>query len=259
MLILSGALLACYALLCVLLYWQQSSLVYFPGITRIDTQDTNFNLVRGDVVLRGWRLQPGQSRALVYFGGNAERIEASRAELTAHFPDTTIYLLAYRGYGASDGRPSEPLLFDDAVALYDEVIRRQPGASVSVIGRSLGSGVASHLASRRPVQRLVLVTPFDSLARVGQAHYPIFPVRWLLRDRYESFRTLPRHRGGLLIVGAGNDEVIPAASTQRLVTSLEQHATVVTFADATHNDISDYPDYWNTIADFIQAAATSRP
>ena len=127
------------------------------------------------MTLRGWKLNPGKSGALLYFGGNAERLDASRDEFARLFPDRTVYLLSYRGYGASEGQPGEAALFGDALALYDAARARHPRRRYAVIGRSLGSGVASYLASQRPVERLALVTPFDSLAEVAQAHYPVVP------------------------------------------------------------------------------------
>jgi len=252
--LLSVALLAAlgYAGVCLLLYWQQRSMIYFPSYTRVAAVETNFSLERGDTVLRGWRLDPGQADALIYFGGNAERIEESAAELSEHFPGVTVYLLAYRGYGASDGTPGEAELTGDAVALYDEVRGRHRQGRISVIGRSLGSGVASHLAAHRPVSALVLVTPFDSLARVAQAHYPIFPTGLLLRERYESFRALPAHRGPLLIVRASDDGIVPPANTLRLIEALPTRPPVHVVAGAGHNDLSTSPDYWPTIARFVR-------
>jgi hypothetical protein len=243
--------LLAYVGMCLLLYWQQRSMIYFPSFTRVEAARTDFSLDRGDAVLRGWRLHPGKRDALIYFGGNAERIEDSAAELSARFADTTVYLVAYRGYGASDGRPSEPALAGDALALFDEVRRRHDQGAISVIGRSLGSGVASQLAARRPVSALVLVTPFDSLARVAQAHYPMFPAGLLLRDRYESFRSLPAHRGPLLIVRAANDDIVPPANTLRLLDALPAPPHVHVVERAGHNDLSASPDYWKTIAGFI--------
>ena len=89
-----------------------------------------------------------------------------------------------------------------------------------MIGRSLGSAVASYVASKRPVAKLALVTPFDSMANVAQAHYPWLPVRWLLQDKYDQAAYLRRYQGPLLVVRAGRDDVVPPVSTDRLIASL---------------------------------------
>ncbi|HZF98361.1 MAG TPA: hypothetical protein VEY92_08990 [Pseudoxanthomonas sp.] len=99
---------------------------------------------------------------------------------------------------------------------------------------------------------LVLVTPFDSLARVAQAHYPMFPTGLLMRERYESFRSLPAHRGLLLIVGATDDAIVPPANTLRLIEALPTRPPVHVVAGAGHNDLSAAADYWPTIARFVR-------
>lgn len=251
---LSAAALAAliYLGICALLFFQQRQMIYYPGATQVDARATDYSLVRDGVTLRGWRLNPGKNRALIYFGGNAERLETSREEFARMFPDRTVYLLSYRGYGASEGKPDQTALFGDALALYDHVGAQHPHAPIAVIGRSLGSGVASYVASLRPVERLALVTPFDSLAAVGQSHYPALPVRWLMRDRYESTRYLPQYRGPLLVLRAGRDEVIPPANTDALLASLKNRPQAINFPQADHNDISQDPRYAEALRNFLR-------
>lgn len=245
-------LLAALAGVLALLYLRQRELIYFPAYTRVDPRQTDFALHRENVTLRGWVVNRGSPGAILYFGGNAERVEASREDFARWFPDAAVYLMAYRGYGASDGTPNEEALASDAVALYDHVRDRHPGAPINVIGRSLGSGVAARLASQRPVERLALVTPFDSLIGVARVHYPWAPVDWLMRERYESARHLSAYGGRMLVVRAGRDRIVPPASTARLVASLASPPEVVVLAQADHNDISGYPEYGEALAAFVR-------
>ena len=240
-----------YAGVSALLYFKQRDLIYFPAATTVPASETDFSLTRDAVTLRGWKLNPGKANALIYFGGNAERLESSRAEFARLFPDRTVYLLAYRGYGASEGNPAETALFADALALFDAVRADHPAGDIAVIGRSLGSGVASYLASQRPVEKLVLATPFDSLAEVAQSHYRWLPVRWLISDVYASHEHLQHYPGPVLILRAGRDEVVPPANTDRLVTSLELPPAVVDFPLADHNNISLQPRYGEILRDFL--------
>ncbi|GAB2494449.1 alpha/beta hydrolase [Arenimonas alkanexedens] len=233
--LLALALLA-YAGACALMYSQQRALVYLPQGTRLDAIHTNFQLDRGEVVLRGWVLNPGRGDALVYFGGNAEAIQGFGARLEAWFPDRTIYLLAYRGFGASDGVPEEAMLFDDALALFDHAQAQHRNGRIAVMGRSLGSGVASYLAGQRPVDQLVLVTPFDSLVAVAQSHYPWLPAYWLIQDRYESDRHLATFKGPVLVVRAGQDRIVPPEHTDRLIAALPRPPQVFGVAEAGHDD-----------------------
>ncbi|MGH8026318.1 MAG: alpha/beta hydrolase [Pseudoxanthomonas sp.] len=240
-----------YAGVCALLYVKQRDLIYFPAATTVAADATDFSLRREDAVLRGWRLNPGKTRALIYFGGNAERLEFSRQEFASLFPERTVYLLSYRGYGASEGKPSEAALFGDSLALFDQV-KAEHRDGVAVIGRSLGSGVASHLASQRPVERLALVTPFYSLAAVAQSHYRWLPVSWLIRDKYDSHRYLQRYSGPLLVLRAGRDEVIPPADTDLLLASREPQPQVVGFPSADHDSISEETGYREALRDFMR-------
>jgi pimeloyl-ACP methyl ester carboxylesterase len=249
--LLLGAVLLAYGGLCAWMSANQRALVYYPQFTRVAAAGTDFALTRDDgTTLRGWRLHPGARRAVVYFGGNGEDVGANRAVFARALPDHAVYLLAYRGYGASDGEPSQPALLADALAIYDEAQRRHPAAPPAVIGRSLGSGVASYVAWRRPVDRLVLVTPFDSLAAVAQEHYPWLPVRWLLRERYPSAAWLRAYRARWLVVRAGRDTVVPPARTDALIAAVPQPPEVVAMPDAGHNAL-DEAMYAKALTEFL--------
>lgn len=244
--------LLAYAGVCGWMYAKQRELLYLPQSTKADATQTDFGIARNGVMLNGWLVNIGQPGAVLYFGGNAERIELNRDDFARLFPGRAVYLLAYRGYGASDGSPNETALVDDAVALFDEVQRRHPDQPIAVIGRSLGSGVASALASRRPVARLALVTPFDSMGAVAQSHYRWLPVRWLLRDRYDSARALRSYAGPILIVRAGRDEVIPAANTDRLIAALPKPPRVIDLGAVNHNGFDIDAAYGPALAEFLR-------
>lgn len=245
------ALLA-YAGACVFLYAKQRELIYYGWATTVDAHDTDYTLRRPDATLRGWVVNPGADAPILYFGGNAERVEQNRDDFARLFPGRSLYFLAYRGYGASDGVPSQDALVADAVAFFDDVQARHPGQPISVVARSLGTGVASQLAARRPLARLVLVTPFDSLLATSQAHYPIFPVRWLLKDPFDSVAALREFRQPLLIVHGGRDEVVPEANTRALIASLPAAPTVLRIAAADHDDIALHPEFGPALANFLR-------
>lgn len=234
-------LLSIYALLCLALFLMQRSMLYFPQPASAVPGTEVFRL-QTEVELQVRVAGGGRESALIYFGGNAEDVGYSALELAETFPSRTIYALHYRGYGGSGGQPSERALVLDALALFDRL--RPQYTDLVVVGRSLGSGVAVQVASQRPVERLILVTPFDSLERVAAHHYPIFPVRWLLRDRFRSFEHAPAIRAPTLIIAAGRDRVIPPAHAD----ALHRHfppgvAHLETLAGADHNDISLDPRY----------------
>ncbi len=220
----------------------QRSLIYFPQPRSNQVGATLMTLQVGTgSVLVSTRPNIG-SDALIYFGGNAEDVSRNMPDFSAAFPNAAIYLLHYPGYGGSSGTPSEQAIFASALALFDRVHAEYK--NIVVIGRSLGSGVAVHLASVRPVERLVLVTPYDSLGDIAAHNYPYLPVRWLLRDKFESWRYAPAVTAPTRIIVAEQDEVIPRASTDRLQTRFRNGiVSYAIVAGVGHNTISDSADY----------------
>jgi pimeloyl-ACP methyl ester carboxylesterase len=152
----------------------------------------------------------------------------------------------YRGYGGSAGSPSEEGLAADGLALLDRVLSAH--SRVTLIGRSLGSGIAVRLAAARPVSRLVLVTPYDSILGIAQEQFALFPVRWLLRDTYESWRYAPSISAPVLVLAAEHDEVIPRASTELLRTRFRQeNLRYIVIPGTGHNTISHSVAYWEAL------------
>ena len=246
MLTLTTAAALIYLALCVALFIFQRSLIYFPQPRALSPGTSMFTLpVDGAELVVTTRPLQGSTTvkgALIYFGGNAEDVSHSLPGLASAFPDHALYLLHYRGYGGSTGTPSEAALVADALALFDQVYAEHK--HIMVLGRSLGRGVAVQLASQRPVARLVLVTPYDSIAEIAARQFPVFPVRWLLRDKFESSKFAPQITVPTLIIAAEHDEVIPRASTDALFNSFRAGVAVFkVVARAGHNTISDSPEY----------------
>ncbi|WP_101927678.1 MULTISPECIES: alpha/beta hydrolase [Luteimonas] len=249
--LLTALAVLAYAGVCVAMFLMQRSLLYFPAATRVDPATTTFEVARGDVTLRGWAIGPEAGAPVLYFGGNSERVEQNRDDFARWLPQRRVYLLAYRGYGASDGDPDGAAMRADALAFHDAVRRHHPGQAVDVIGRSLGGGIASHVAAQRDVRRLALITPFDRLAHVAQGHYPWLPVRWLLRDDHDVAADLATFDGRVLVLRAGRDAVVPPRHTDRLLAHLPGTPDVASFADAGHNDIQAQPGYADTLSAFL--------
>jgi len=231
---------------CAVLFFIQRSLIYFPQPASVVDDATIVLPTREARVLVSTRPKDGP-RALIYFGGNAEDVSLSMQRFSLGFSDRAIYLLHYRGYGGSSGKPSEKALFADALTLFDEVHAKHP--DVDVVGRSLGSGVAVYVASLRPVARLVLVTPFDSLEGLAARQFPYVPVRWLMLDKYESWRYAPRVTASASIIAAEHDEIVPRASTELLLSRFKSGlASLQIIAGAGHNTIDYNREYMRLLA-----------
>lgn len=245
-----AAVALAYAVLCAALYVGQRHLIYFPRPEVVHARAEAVWFSTGEERLKLWRLPGTGSNAVLYFGGNAEDVASNIPDYRQWFPEHTVYLVNYRGFGGSSGRPSEAGLFADALALYDELAGRHD--NIAVIGRSLGSGVAVYLAAEREVNRLVLVTPFDSVASVARRVMPIFPTRWLLRDQFDSVRRAPDISAPVLVLVAEEDGVIPRPHSDTLIAAFgPAQLSEVVIRGADHNSVHILPAYAESLRAFL--------
>jgi len=239
---LLAILAAFYVAICVAVWVFQRSLIYFPQPLAISHPSTLLRLVVDDgEVLVSVRPHAGPN-ALIYFGGNAEDVSLNLPEFAEAFPEHALYLMHYRGYGGSSGSPSEEAIQRDALALFDRVHAMHP--RTVVMGRSLGAAVAIRLASQRPASRLVMITPFDSLLAFAARQFPYLPIKWLLKDKFESSTYAARIQVPTLLVVAEQDEIIPRASSEALYRHFAPGvAALKVIPGKGHNSISESPVY----------------
>lgn len=239
-----------YVALCALLYFAQRSLLYFPTPAVSLPGATPVALTTEGATLRLWTRPTDGADALIYFGGNAEDVATSFEDFAAALPRHALYFVNYRGYGGSSGSPSEAALFADALAVYDHA--QASHANIAVAGRSLGSGVAAYLATKRKVQRLVLVTPYDSIVNVARKRFPVFPVSLILTDKFDSASRVPDISAPTLAIVAERDEVIPRRNSDALIVRFpKSHITAEVIPGATHNELG--PTYPTLISRFCNA------
>jgi len=234
-------LVIAYASFSVLLYVKQRELLYFPTPPMEVAGATKVNLKSEAGVLKGWVVNPGMPKALIYFGGNGEQVERNADFFIKCLPQHSVYLFPYRGYGGNPGSPSQDGLFSDALLL--EALIKSRHSAVSLMGRSLGSGVAVYVASKRPIEKLLLVTPYDSIADVAAGKYPIFPVRWLLKDPFDSVAYAKNVNAEVKILIASDDTIIPPGHSRTLAMSFKQRPSIKYIENADHNTISSANEY----------------
>lgn len=197
--------------------------------------------------------ESGGGRLLVLgFGGNAWNAESAAAYLHDLFPEAHVVAFHYRGYAPSAGSPSAAALQADALLVHDLARERLAPERVVAAGFSIGSGAAAHLAAHRPLDGAILVTPFDSLARVAAGHYPWLPVRLVFRHEMEPARDLAANRVPVAILAAGRDTLIPPERTDALRRSVANLVFDRTIAGAAHNDIYDRPDFREAMREALQ-------
>ncbi len=188
-----------------------------------------------------WHVPPkAGGPVVIFFHGNGEvlawRVPHFRA-LTAD--GAGLVAVSFRGYGGSSGRPSEQGLLDDAAAAYEYAAARYSPALIVPWGYSLGSGAAVALATTRPVGGLVLEAPFTSAVDVAAGAFPLFPVRWLMHDRFHSDRRIGALKAPLLIMHGDRDTVVPFALGRRLFDLAPEPKRFVTIEGGTHVDLHE--------------------
>ena len=234
-----------------ILFLAQKKFIYFPTqpvshhYKSIDIDNENFNI--NVIVLNS---DKSSGKAIIYFGGNAETVAYNANDFIKEFPDYIVYLVNYRGYGRSTGSPDEKGIYSDALKVFDSIDVKPE--SIVLIGRSLGSGVATYVASKREISKLVLITPFDSIQSVAQSKLLVYPMSFLLTQKFLSAERVKHIKSKCLILIAANDEVIPFKNSINLVNSFPKNKiTYKVLKNTGHNDIHNDLSYYKFIKDFL--------
>lgn len=248
-----------------LLYVMQDHLVYFPMRAIAATpRDRGLayeevNLVADDgVSLHGWFIPAPDARAvLLYFHGNAGNI-SHRLERTALFQRLrlSVFIIDYRGYGRSAGRPSEAGTYHDAMAAW-RYLTTQRGVApekIVVFGRSLGAAVAAWLATQTAPGALILESGFTSVPDLGAEVYPWLPVRWLARFNYPVKEYLTTIHRPVLIIHSREDDMIPFRHGQELYAAANPPKQFLEIRGG-HNDayFLTGPDYARGFDEFLRS------
>lgn len=235
---------------CAYLYFNQRAFIYFPT-PQVNAADAESIALNSDgETLRIWRIGPTGKNAVIYFGGNAQDVSSNIPVFLKAMPNRSVYLVNYRGYGGSTGSPTEEALFKDATAVFDYV--KQKHTHVSVIGQSLGSGVAVFLATVRDISKLVLITPYDSMENLAKVYFPQFPVSLLLKDKFSSSQRAGSIKMPTLVLLAESDEIIPRANSEALIASFRlSQPTVSVIRGATHNSACASDSCLNYLNEFL--------
>ena len=237
--------LAGYVALVALLYLTQRSLMYFPDPRRLNPADAGLQgaeeamLQSADGVrVSVWHVPARESMPVViYFQGNGGglNLRAERfSKLTAD--GTGLVALNYRGYGGSGGKPSEAGIILDAKAAYDFAAERYGAGRIVLWGESLGTGVAVALAAEHPVARVILESPYSSIADVAAAIYWFVPVRLLLSDSFRSDLRIAKVTVPVLVVHGERDNIIRIGFAERLYEMIRGPKQFIRLPNAGHND-----------------------
>src|SRR3989304_3884004 len=258
-----------YVALVFILFFFQSHLLYLPNVPSRDVIVTpdgrglayeSVTIATGDgVTLDGWFVPARQARGvLLFFHGNAGNI-SHRLDSLKIFNELGLATLIfdYRGYGRSEGEPSEEGTYRDAEAAwrFGTEGRHIPPREVVLFGRSLGAAIAAHLATRHTPGALIIESAFTSVPDLAAELYPFLPARWLARFRYPTAADLRSVSCPVLIVHSRDDEIIPFAHAQRLFAAAREPRRLLEIRGG-HNDgfLVSRPTYVEGLDAFLKVS-----
>lgn len=243
-----------------MLFSFQDNLIFYP----IDAnnpryphyQQNEITLQSQGFQLQGWKFtnsKAANDKVLLYFGGNAEDVTFNFPEIE-RFGAKQMFFFNYRGYGKSEGKPSQGALYADGLAIYDYLVNQQGinPENLVVLGRSLGAAVAVYIAAQRTLDKLILVTPFDSLENLASAMFPLLPVRWFINHPFPSLTYAPDIKAPVLMLVAAHDEVIPTRHSEALYQAITGEKRWQLLQGVGHNNVQMHPDYYPAIVAFLE-------
>lgn len=263
MLSILATLVALYVVIVALAYFFQERLLYFPLRTLTSTPASRglayedvWLETRDGVRISGWFIPAAQPRAtLLFFHGNAGNISHRLDSIeTFHRLGLNTFIIDYRGYGQSEGKPTETGTYLDAAAAWRYLVedRQIPAEEIIIFGRSLGGAVAAWLAQQQSPAALILESTFTSAPDVAASAYPFLPVRQLTRIDYNTLQRVAEIKAPILIVHSPDDNVIPYDHSQRLFAAANEPKEFLSIRGG-HNDgfLISAPAYEAKVAAFV--------
>jgi fermentation-respiration switch protein FrsA (DUF1100 family) len=238
-----------YVALAATVYFTQRSLMYFPDTAHVtpaaaglpEAEEVPLTAADGTHI-HAWHVPPRDDKpVIVFFHGNGGSL-AGEVDRFRRLIGAGIGLVAleYRGYGGSEGSPTEKGLIEDAEAAYAFATAHYPVKQIVVWGGSLGSGVAVALAAEKPVGRLILEAPFTSTEAVGARHYWYLPVRFLMKDQFRSDERIGKVTAPLMIMHGVLDRTVPYAMGEEMFELANKPKYIVRFLDGGHEDLDSH-------------------
>lgn len=240
----------------------QEKLIFLPTVLKQDYKfDFNYNFEEvflktdSDAVINAIHFKVDNPKGVIlYFHGNAG--DLSRWGTIAEYfvqQDYDVFIMDYRTYGKSIGVLSEDAFYHDAQFCYDYVKARYQESRITLYGRSLGTGIATYIASKNNPKQLILETPYYSLVDVAQNRFPIFPVKMLMSYTFPTYQFMEHISCQTLIIHGTEDVVVPISSAKKLYdVNKDKGLVFVEVSNANHNNLIDFEVYKQAIEKALQ-------
>jgi fermentation-respiration switch protein FrsA (DUF1100 family) len=239
----------------------EDTFIYHPskgGVAKSPGEEVDL-VAKDGTKLHGWFVTHAKARAtLLWFHGNAGNIEDYRSlVLSLRDLPANVLIVDFRGYGMSDGSPSEQGFYQDARAAYDWALGRAKPERIVVLGESLGGGSACELATQVPLGGLILQATFTSTPDMSSRVLPWLPGRFFMRSRYDNLSKVARISCPKLFLQARDDGVIPFSMGETLLAAAAEPKDHVWFDRGGHNGLAHFegPRYFAALRAFLDRVA----
>ena len=259
-----GIILLLYAVVMFFLFIFQAKLFFSPTFYRDEERFKDLEVfltplalpAEDSTLLEGIMYTPlkDSQKIILYFGGVQQDSVALVEKFSSHYEDMAFITYNYRGYGKSEGKPTQTKLFVDAMHIYDDLIVRYEYKPEDIIlmGYSLGSGVASFLGSQRQVKEILLMAPYDSVHAVLKKRYPFSGIGWILKQRFPSIDFVPHINVPVHIYAGSDDKVVNIKHARMLKSYVNNLAGFYEYGNVGHNDILFNPDVVEHIKNILE-------
>lgn len=249
--------IALYILIGISLYMFQEKLLFLPTVLEQNYKYTsayNFeelNLKTEDnASLNALHYKTENPKGVIlYFHGNAG--DLSRWSKIGEFfvaKNYDVLIMDYRTYGKSTGKLSEQAFYNDAQLFYNYLLKQYNATEITVYGRSLGTGIATYIASKNQLKQLILETPYSSITDVAKHRFPIFPIKWLLRYKFPSQDFIKNVNCPITIFHGTEDAIVPYIFGKKLAKEAnESQVSFITIPNGNHNNLISFEAYLNGI------------
>lgn len=245
-------LLGLYVMIASTLYFLQEKLMFLPTTLEQNYQyqfekpfEELFFKTEEDAIINALHFKTENPKGVIlYFHGNAG--DLSRwGIITEYFVERSydVLVMDYRTYGKSSGKLSEEAFYNDAQYCYDYLLKDYSENEITLYGRSLGTGIASYLASENTPKQLILETPYYSIEDIANHRFPFFPIKQLLKYRFPTFQYLKKAACPITIIHGTEDNVVPYSSAKKLSEMKIDNLDFITVENGNHNNLVEFEDY----------------
>ena len=255
-----SSIIIAYIVVIIFVYFYQRNLLYHPSENNYQNDTIQFNYeeifikVNDEIKLKSWIINKDLKnfKTLVFFHGNAGDLSNRIYKLNELDKlDINILLISWRGFSGNEGYPTEKNLYEDAEAAIKWLNKKKVSNSQIILyGESLGTGVAVEIASKNNFNSIILESPFTSIENSAKIYYPYLPVKFLLKDRYDSISKIKKINSPILIMHGRKDDIVPFFMGKKLFEKANSPK------DSYFTDIDDHMMEFNSqllnkIKDFI--------